>query len=144
MRKRNKIIFGLCTLLCLAVIVGAAVNVYFGQIHTEIDVEQPITIDGNPANKPIEHKVKLKAGATEYLEHRIGNTGQIDANISQITTGLVPGLNLTIVWENESVVDFPFVLEGGEKVALFFIYKTDMNLVEGIYKVRTYFSCEAI
>ena len=144
MRKRSKIIVGLCALLFLVVIAQAAVNLYFGQISSEIDVKQPITIDGLTADNTIEHNFKLWAGDSEYHEHKIGNAGQIDANISQITTGLVTGLDLTITWTNGTLVDFPFLLEGEDKVTLFFTYGSNMNLVEDIYTVKTYFSCEAV
>jgi len=142
MKKRSKIILGMCILLLTICIVQAAVNTYFGNVNTELEVKQPITIDDNPASKPIEHKFKLFGGATEKVKHEIINDGEINANISQQTTGIKEGINFTMTWTNGTITTFPFVLEGETKVTLVFTYKTDMNLKEGKYNIKTKFSCE--
>ena len=140
----RKIVMGYCILLCLITIITASLNSYFGRIDTELKIEQAITIDGKPVHQPITNKLRLLSGASVEVSHKIINNGDIDVNISQYSTGLIEGIELIISWKNGTVVTFPFILEGGNKVTLTFTYSTNVNIVEDIYLVQTYFSCMEI
>lgn len=142
--KSKKIILGICIILCMAYIIHASINLYFGRIDTELKVEQAITIDGNPSSDPIKDKLKVLSGASVEVEHDIINKGDIDANITHYSIELIEGIELMISWENGTEVIFPFVSYGGEKVTLIFRYSTDLNLIEDTYMIQTYFVCEKI
>ena len=140
----RKIVMGFCILLCLITIITASLNSYFGRIDTELKIEQSITIDGKPVHQPITNKLRVLSGASVEVSHKIINNGDIDVNISQYSTGLIEGIELIISWKNGTVVTFPFVLEGGDKVTLTFTYFTNVNIIEDTYLVQTYFSCMEI
>lgn len=143
MRSRI-ILFSIIFLLVGMTICTSDIMPYFGRIDTELKVKQPITIDGNTADQPITHKLEVLGGASVEVKHKIENKGEIDANISQYSTGLTEGIELIITYKNGTVVTFPFVLEGKDKVTLVFTYITDMNLMDGTYFIQTYFMCEKI
>lgn len=145
MKKKNKIIMAIGIFLCLIVLVNATLNTYFGKVDTEITVEQSVTIDHNPYNKPLCHSITINSGDFVTYKHTVYNDAKTcNVSINQTTVGLTSGLTLIIKYMNETVVKFPFILSCGEKVELQFIYSADINLKAKVYKIKTYFSCKEV
>lgn len=145
MKKRRKIIISLLALFLMALVVGATLNTFFGNVDTDLEVKQAVTIDGKLATEPIKHTLSVWSGDSEEVKHTISNNASVDINITQVTTGLSEGLTLTITYKsNGTEVQFPLVLKGEKKVRLVFTYDTDINLKEKVYKIKTRFSCEEI
>ena len=145
MKKRNKILTVLAISTCLITFVGANLNTYFGEVDTEIEVKQSVTIDNNSFDKPLCYSVTINSGDYIIYTHTIYNRAKTcNVSINQTTTGLTTGLTLQIKYMNDTEVIFPITLLHGQNVGLQFKYKVDINLKPKKYKVKTFFDVKEI
>lgn len=143
-RKLSKVAIVLTTLL-IATVVTATLIVYFGEVDTELDIKQSVTIDNKSHNEPINHKVKLQSGDSISFTHKFHNKAKTcDVLINHTTSGLIEGLTLRFYDKHDNLITFPFRLNASSNMRITMTFHADVNLESQKVKITTLFSVSEV
>ncbi|RLI43664.1 hypothetical protein DRO59_00235 [Candidatus Bathyarchaeota archaeon] len=112
MDKRRKLVTTL-TFIAIAVVaclVAYAVIQYFGQMVTEVPVEQAVWVDGKRFNETITETLPATyGGCTVYAEHILENKGDEDAQVEFVVVSIVDSEGNSV---NDNSVEVYFMVDG--------------------------------
>lgn len=129
------------SILLIATVVTANLMTYFGQVDTELNIKQSVTIDNKPYNVPIKCTLELQTGDSINITHMFSNDAKMcNVTINQTTSGLVTGLTLDFYDKDSNLIIFPFRLNASSNMEITMIYTTDINLESQKIKITTRFS----
>jgi len=133
------------SMLLIATIATATLIIYFGEIDTELDIKQSVTIDNKAYDKPIKINLKLQTGDSISITHMFRNEAKTcNVMINQITSGLIEGITLDFYDNDNNLIAFPFRLNANSQVEITMTYHADINLKTQKAKILTRFSVSEI
>jgi len=117
MDKRKLLeILGIAVMVAVVTLTTYAIIQWYGQMVTEVPVEQAVWIDGKRFNETItETLASTYGGCTVYANHTLENKGDVEAkvkfvliNVTDSQGRLVTDETVTVTWmvENEPVVTY--------------------------------------
>jgi len=141
MKKLTKVAIVLSIFL-ISTIATATLFLYFGEIETEVNIKQCVTIDNVSFDKSIKHKIDLYQ--CDSVTHVFFSRAKTNLMINQVTTGLIDGLTLDFYYANGSLITFPFILKPNLSLKITMTYRADINLEPQKVKIITRFSVSEI
>lgn len=138
MKISRKILAIVCIIMLTATMVSATLMTVYGSIHSTINVQPSILIDGEPWTEPITHELNGYGGDTFQFTHTITNVNSKELLFEweHIGTPDLEGIDIELTVDGEPL-GLQFSLESGESIDITFNFALYQMIKYGEYTIES-------